>query len=317
MLIIRLVAMPDTYFIKFNLPLSHLPDRLDKVLARLMPEHSRSRIQAWIEQGHVQVNQQPARIRQRVNPGDSITVQPQASEMEQAFQAENININVIDQSPEWIVVNKPAGMVTHPGAGNWTGTLLNALLYHFPELANIPRAGIVHRLDKDTSGIMVVARTETSQTNLVRQLQARTMRREYQALVHGHIEGQGQINKAIGRDPHVPVRMTVENPIAEKQALTHYEVVRNGVYGTEAIRVSHVKCQLHTGRTHQIRVHLASIGHPILGDSLYGGKVFPGCQRQMLHATHLSFTNLANKEIKFEATPPSDFLNLCDQIWNQ
>ncbi|PTN48570.1 RluA family pseudouridine synthase, partial [Achromobacter xylosoxidans] len=160
-------------------------DRLDKVLAGLMPDHSRSRLQGWIEAGNVHVNGKPGKIRQTVGPDDELTIWPQPAPETLAFAPEPVEFAVVAESPDWIVVNKPAGLVTHPGAGNWSGTLLNGLLYRYPELAQVARAGIVHRLDKDTSGLMVVARNETAQTHLVRQLQARSMGREYVALVHG------------------------------------------------------------------------------------------------------------------------------------
>ena len=168
------------------LPFRRAPaDRLDKVLAGLMPEHSRSRLQGWIEAGKVLVNGGPAKVRQVVGPDDELTVWTQPAPETRAFAPEPVDFEVVDASPDWIVVNKPAGLVTHPGAGNWSGTLLNGLLHRYPELAQVARAGIVHRLDKDTSGLMVVARNETAQTHLVRQLQARSMGREYIALAHG------------------------------------------------------------------------------------------------------------------------------------
>ena len=174
--------------VEFALPLKALPDRLDKVLAGLMPEHSRSRLQGWIESGHVLVNGRAARVRQAVGAGDKISVWMQPTPESLAFCAEPVDFRVLAESADWIVVDKPAGLVTHPGAGNWHGTLLNGLLYRYPELRQVARAGIVHRLDKDTSGLLVVARHERSQTDLVRQLQARTVRREYLALVHGTIQ---------------------------------------------------------------------------------------------------------------------------------
>src|SRR5690606_38594281 len=159
---------------------------------------------------------------------------------------------VIEEAADWIVIDKPAGLVVHPGAGNWQGTLLNGLLHRYPELRGVARAGIVHRLDKDTSGLLVVARTQTAQTSLVRQLQARTVGREYIALLHGWLQGGGTIERSIGRDARVPVRMSADRPIAPKPAITHYEPLRHGVLGRA--RVTEVRCRLETGRTHQIRV---------------------------------------------------------------
>src|SRR5690606_20438908 len=161
-------------------------------------------------------------------PGDRVVVCVQPSAESTAFLPEDIPLSVIAESADWIVIDKPAGLVTHPGAGNWSGTLLNGLLHRYPELATVARAGIVHRLDKDTSGRLVVARNETAQTHLVRQLQAHAVLREYVALVHGHLMSDGKVDAPIGRDPRVPVRMTTQNPVAPKSAITHYAVQRRG-----------------------------------------------------------------------------------------
>src|SRR5690554_2204690 len=252
-------------------------DRLDKVLAGLLPRHSRSRLQGWIEEGHVLLNGRQARVRQAVGPGDVITVYPQQAPEDLAFEPQPVDFDVAAESPQWIVVNKPAGLVTHPGAGNWQGTLLNGLLYRYPELARVARAGIVHRLDKDTSGLLVVARHEKSQTHLIRQLQARSVSREYIALVHGRLTRPGTVKLPIGRDPRVPVRMAVDNPTAPKPAITHYAPLRVGQ--ADGVTVTEVACKLETGRTHQIRVHMMSLRHPLVGDALYGGKPVGSAQR--------------------------------------
>jgi len=295
---------------EFTLPADQRPERLDKVLACLMPEHSRSRLQAWIKQGHVQVNQQPAGIRQTTHPGDVIAVAPQPDPESSAYQAEPLPLDVIAQSQQWIVLNKPAGLVVHPGAGNWQGTLLNGLLHAYPELEAVQRAGIVHRLDKDTSGVLVVARTLEAHTHLVRQLQARDVKRLYHTWVHGTVLQGGEQNQAIGRHRRVPVRMTTDNPIAPKTALTYYEPVSHHRC-SEGQPITELRCQLHTGRTHQIRVHLASLGHPIIGDTVYGGRPIAGCERQMLHARYLAFTDPATKAwVDFTAPWPPDFLQL-------
>ncbi len=301
--------------LKYVLPHDQAPERLDKVLARLVPEHSRSRLQGWIQAGHVLVNGSAARIRRPVQSGDCIVVHEQPTDESLAFAPEAIELNVIADSPDWIVINKPAGLVTHPGAGNWSGTLLNALLYHYPELAVVPRAGIVHRLDKETSGVLVVARHEKAQTHLVRQLQARSVQREYHGFVHGLLKGSGAIDAPIGRDRRVPVRMATERPVAAKQALTHYQFLQAGELPAGG-QVTKVLCRLHTGRTHQIRVHLASIGHPLVGDTLYGGRATPACQRQMLHARTLGFIDYqSGKEVLFEARYPDDFDVLSEELW--
>jgi 23S rRNA pseudouridine1911/1915/1917 synthase len=293
-------------------------DRLDKVLSGMLAGHSRSRLQGWIEAGYVQVNGAPAKVRQPVGPGDLISVWEQPAPDAQAFEPEPVDFHVVADSPAWIVVDKPAGLVTHPGAGNWRGTLLNGLLYRYPELRGVARAGIVHRLDKDTSGLLVVARTEQAQTHLVRQLQARSMGREYVALVHGWVAGPGSVDRPVGRDPRVPVRMSVERPVAPKHAVTHYAPEADGL-AEDAMRVSRVICRLETGRTHQIRVHMASLGHPLLGDTLYGGKAIAGAVRQMLHARALRFQDPARGvELSFDAPPPADMMAAWQAVaWNE
>lgn len=315
--------MPDTDIDKespeapelevFELSFKALPERLDKVLAQLMPQHSRSRLQAWIEAGHVQVNDEIARVRTQVGAGARIKVWPQRPPESLAFTPEPVAFEVVADSPDWIVINKPAGLVTHPGAGNWHGTLLNGLLYRYPELERVARAGIVHRLDKDTSGLLVVARHEIAQTHLVRQLQARQVKREYRALVHGVLSSSGVVREPIGRDVRVPVRMSVEHPIAPKEAITHYEAGRHG--WVDALPVSDIVCHLETGRTHQIRVHMSSLRHPLLGDTLYGGRCIAGAQRQMLHAQALSFVDPSSDEwVAFEAPAPEDFCDVLQEI---
>lgn len=298
----------------FTLPATATSERLDKVLAALMPHHSRSRLQGWITDGHVQLNGQPARVRQLVGPGDCITVREQASPESLAFSPEPIELQVVAESPDWIVVNKPAGLVTHPGAGNWQGTLLNGLLYRYPELSRVARAGIVHRLDKDTSGLLVVARNETAQTSLVRQLQARSVHRQYRALVHGRLADARRLDAPIGRDPRVPVRMSTERPVAPKPAVTHVLPVRAGQAGPGAT-ITEVVCRLETGRTHQIRVHLSAVGHPLLGDTLYGGRLLAGAARQMLHAQALAFEDPSSGEtVSFQVDAPDDFVQVQQAI---
>lgn len=298
----------------FRQPIKASPERLDKVLAKLIPEHSRSRLQGWIEGGHVLVNGVAGRVKQIVGPGDEITVWRQPPPEALAFSPEPVEFDVIDQSEDWIVAFKPAGLVTHPGAGNWNGTLLNGLLHRFPELALVARAGIVHRLDKDTSGLLVVARNEQAQTHLVRQLQARTVSREYIALVHGVLAQPGTVDAPIGRDSRVPVRMATERPIAAKQAITHYEPRRVGRLDAGGA-VTEVICRLETGRTHQIRVHMASLGHPLVADILYGGKALQGTQRQMLHARALSFDDPGSSgRLSFTASLPADFTQALQEV---
>lgn len=300
--------------LEFRLEATQTPERLDKLLAARLPQHSRARIQAWIAAGHVRVNGERVRVREKVGAGDHIQVWEQASEAELAFVPEAMALDILAQTPDWLVINKPAGLVTHPGAGNWRGTLLNGLLHHFPELAHLARGGIVHRLDKDTSGALVVARSELAQTALVRQLQAHTVYREYRALVHGRVQGEGMVDAPVGRDRHVPVRMSVQRSLAPRPARTRYRVLRQGEL-PDLGPVSELVCWLETGRTHQIRVHLASLGHPLLGDRLYGGRCTPDCPRQMLHARRLCFRTMAEGEERcFEAPWPEDFEALRQRI---
>ena len=256
----------------------------------------------------------------KVKAGARITLQiPEAEPARPAPRA--IPLDIIHEDDALIVINKAAGMVVHPAAGHHDDTLVNALLAHCGDslsgIGGVRRPGIVHRLDKDTSGLMVVARNEIAQTHLVRQLQARSMGREYVALVHGWIERPGRVDRPIGRDPRVPVRMSVERPVAPKPAVTHYAPSRLGAAGP-GVRVSEVVCRLETGRTHQIRVHLASLGHPLLADALYGGKNAAGALRQMLHARALHFDDPAGRgAVSFHAAPPPDMLQVQEAIeWN-
>ena len=305
--------MQNTDALQFQVPLRAQPQRLDKYLATLLTAHSRARIQQWIEEGHVLVNHQPATRKQQLLPGDRIQVWPQARPEDQSYQAEDLALDRVAHNPAWVVLNKAAGWVTHPGAGNWSGTVLNALLFHYPTLKQVARAGIVHRLDKDTSGLMVVALTESTQLHLSQQLQERSVEREYWALCHGHVAPEGCIQSAIGRDRHVPIRMSTDRPIAAKEARTHFKTLAHGLH-PEHGRFSLVQCNLETGRTHQIRVHLSSIGHALVGDSLYGGRHVLGAQRQMLHARALGFIDpISAQPQRFEQAPPVDF----DQVYQQ
>lgn len=236
--------------------------RLDVALQRMLPDHSRSRLQAWIKSGLVTVDANPSTSKTKVWGGEQVLVQVQTKPEGQAFTAEDIPLNIVYEDDHILVVNKPAGMVVHPAAGNWSGTLLNALLFHDPKLKDVPRAGIVHRLDKDTSGLLVVAKTLAAQTNLVRQLQARTVKREYRAIVWGQIWRNGMIDQPIGRDPRSRTKMAINR--AGKPAITRYEMLERFSVQT------YMRCNLETGRTHQIRVHMQHLKAPIVGDSVYG-----------------------------------------------
>ena len=286
--------------IRLIVPMSLGGERLDVALQQMLPAHSRSRLQTWIKAGFVTLNQVGVTPKTKVWGGEQIDIAPQVNPQEQAFSPENIPLNIVYEDDTILVINKPAGLVVHPAAGNWSGTLLNALLYHLPQLSDVPRAGIVHRLDKDTSGLLVVAKTLEAQTSLVRQLQARTVKREYRAIVWGQLWRNGTINQPIGRHSHARTKMAISR--TGKPAITHYEVLeRFGVH-------TYLRCQLETGRTHQIRVHMQFLKAPMLGDTVYGiGNIIPhkhmtqtlrdavtGFNRQALHAVKLGLIHPKN-----------------------
>ena len=287
--------------------------RLDQALARLLPHFSRSRLARWVRENQVTLDGRSALPRQKVRAGEKVSVVPAADPQALAYQPQDIPLNVIFEDETLLVIDKPAGLVVHPGSGNWGGTLLNALLKHAPQVANLPRAGIVHRLDKDTSGVLVVAKTLVAHTDLVRQLQARSVTREYVAVVHGRVARDGTIDAPIGRHPVSRTRMAV---VARgKPAVTHYWIVER--FG----RATLLRCRLETGRTHQIRVHLNSIGHPLIGDPVYGTKKslpIPGSapfDRQALHAEKLVLVHPATHRSRtWRATLPRDIRDLLSQL---
>lgn len=284
--------------------------RLDKLLSQLVPQYSRSRLQQWIEAGHVTVDGQPARAKAIALGDETIVIQPQAAPEESAFKPEAMQLSILHEDDAILVLDKPAGLVVHPAAGNWSGTLLNGLLHHFPAIAGVPRAGIVHRLDKDTSGLMVIAKSLEAQTDLVRQLQARSVKREYLALVWGMPHVTGKVDAAIGRHPRDRIKMAVSDHASAKPAVTHYRRIATGTL--EGRPVSLMRCQLETGRTHQIRVHMQSIGFTLVGDPLYGkphlASVFG---RQALHAYRLGLLHPASgKSCEWQAPMPDDFAEL-------
>jgi len=280
--------------------------RLDQALARLLPQYSRARLTLWVREGRVTVDQKPCTPRDKLHGGERLVVKPALTPAETAYRPESIDLNIVFEDETLIVLNKPAGLVVHPGTGNWHGTLLNALLAHAPQLHNVPRAGIVHRLDKDTSGLLVVAKTLTARTDLVRQLQARSVSREYRAVAHGHVRRNGTYEGPIGRDPRSRVRMAVVG--SGKPAITHYSIV-------ELLpRATVLACKLETGRTHQIRVHLQKLGHPIWGDPVYGprqGPIAPLFPRQALHAERLALNHPEHGELmQWQAPLPADMREL-------
>ncbi len=281
--------------------------RLDQALARLLPEHSRSRLAAWVKQGKVSVDNTAADPKRKVWGGECITVNAASLPEDISQQPEDIPLSILFEDDDILVVDKPAGLVMHPGSGNWQGTLLNALLHHAPQLAGIPRAGIVHRLDKDTSGLLVVAKTLEAQTDLVRQLQARSVKRHYLALAHGSVARDGVVDAPIGRHPVQRTKMAVVG--GGRVARTYYHVLERFAHATL------LECALETGRTHQIRVHMTSIGHPLVGDPVYGPRKaaqgMPAFARQALHAWRLALVHpLTRSEIGWEAPPPGDFAQL-------
>lgn len=285
-------------------------ERLDKTLSRLLPQYSRSRLQQWIESGHVSLDGQPARTKTTVLGDETVVVHPQPAAEDQAFKPEAMALQIVHEDDAIMVLDKPAGLVVHPAAGNWSGTLLNGLLHHWPALAGVPRAGIVHRLDKETSGLMVVAKTLEAHTDLVRQLQARSVKREYLALVWGTPVARGKVEAAIARHARDRLKMAVSESLSAKPALTHFERVTTGALDGRA--VSLMRCHLETGRTHQIRVHMQSLGFALVGDPLYGkAHLAPFFPRQALQACRLGLIHPQSGEACEWSVPlAADFAEL-------
>lgn len=291
--------------------------RLDQVLAQLLPQHSRSRLKAWLEAGLVTVDGAVVTLpRHRIAGGEAIVVREGAGAIDATVEPEAIGLAVIFEDDAILVLDKPAGLVVHPGSGNRDGTLQNALLHHAPALAALPRGGIVHRLDKDTSGLMVVAKTPEAQTSLVRQLAARSVKREYLAVAYGDIAQACVVDAPIGRHPTQRTSMAVVEQ--GKAARTHVEPVQR--FGDATL----VRCRLETGRTHQIRVHLTAIGHPLVGDPTYRHRRAQGADRvpavrafarQALHAQQLGLVHpVTGEALSWQAAPPADFAALVDAL---
>ena len=304
-----------TELLSAEVPESLAGNRLDQIAAKLFPEYSRARLQSLIKEGKLLVNGKESRAKDRLILGDQIavTVEPQKP---LDHQAEPIPLNIVYEDDALLILNKEAGIVVHPAAGNRSGTILNGLLHLIPDLKTIPRAGIVHRLDKDTTGIMVVAKTSGSYASLVNQLTQRTIKREYEAVVVGVLTGGGVVNAPIGRHPVHRKKQAVNE--AGKEAITHYRIISR--YRSH----THVQLNLDTGRTHQIRVHMAHINHRLVGDPLYGGRLqmpvasSPGLtnilqnfKRQALHAKSLTFMHPeTGRQVSWEVETTNDMREL-------
>lgn len=284
--------------------------RLDKILSLLIPQYSRNCIKQWIKTGFVTVNNKFTYAHKLMLGNEFISIFPQLTQQEKSFYPEQINLDIIYEDNAILIINKQHGLVVHPAAGNWTSTLLNGLLYYCPKLKNISRAGIVHRLDKNTSGLLVIAKTLQAQVNLTHQLKTHSMKRHYLVLVWGKPNVSGVIEKAIARNPNHRIKMSVSNSTTAKFAITYYWRLTTGTLNNRVVSLIH--CELKTGRTHQIRVHMDSIGYTVVGDILYGKKnLLPFFPRQALHAKRLCLTHPVTGEIcEWESNLPKDFSNL-------
>lgn len=295
-------------------------NRFDQVATELFNDYSRARIQAWIKEGVLKVDGKVTKSKEKLFGGEVISLDIVIEDQE-AHQAQDIPIDIVYEDDDIIIVNKPAGMVVHPAVGNRDGTLMNAILHHAPETAHIPRAGIVHRLDKETTGLMVVAKTLAAQTDLVSQLQERSMGREYEAITIGVMTGGGVVDEPIGRHPNNRQKQAVE-PVHGKDAVTHYRLVERFKNHT------HIRLKLETGRTHQIRVHMAYIQYPLVGDPQYGGrlKMPKACseelqdglrnfRRQALHAKRLELAHpITGEWMEWEVDLPEDMQHLLEAL---
>jgi len=295
-------------------------NRFDQIATELFNDYSRSRIQSWIKEGALRVDGQIIKSKEKLFGGEVVTLDV-VIEAQEDHEAQEMALDIVYEDSDIMVVNKPAGLVVHPAVGNRDGTLMNAILHHAPETAHIPRAGIVHRLDKETTGLMVVAKTLIAQTDLVSQLQERSMGREYEAISIGVMTGGGVVNEPIGRHPHNRQKQAVE-PLHGKDAVTHYRLVERFKNHT------HIRLKLETGRTHQIRVHMAFIQYPLIGDPQYGGRLkmpkacAPELQRQLrnfrrqaLHAKRLELAHpITGEWMAWEVDLPDDMQQLLDAL---
>ncbi len=293
--------------------------RLDQVAAQLFPDYSRARLQDWIKSGALTVNGKQGIGKEKVIGGEELVLSA-ALEADERLVPQDIALDIIHEDNSLLVINKPAGLVVHPAAGHHDGTLINALVHHAPSLAELPRAGLVHRIDKDTTGLLVVAKTLEAHTDLVNQLQAKTMKREYEAIVQGVMTGGGKVDAPLGRHPTHRTRRAVVH--SGKEAVTHYRVLARYRAHT------HIRLALETGRTHQIRVHMAHIHYPLLGDPEYGGRLrlpkastpefvasLQAFRRQALHAQRLAMYHPETGEwMAWEVPLPEDFVQVLDAI---
>lgn len=294
------------------IPLESSGKRLDQTLATLFPEYSRENLKQWILDGSCLINNQILLPKYKVKGGESINITAHAKTKNQDWQAQDLPLNIVYEDQDILIINKPSNLVMHPASGNWTGTLLNALLNYHSELKFLPRAGIVHRLDKDTSGLVIIAKTLLAYNNLILQFKNHTIIKTYEAIILGQLIAGGTLNAPIGRHPHNRLKMDV---IAYgKPAITHYRVLKKFKNHT------HIKLEIETGRTHQIRVHMNHIHHPIFGDRLYAPSRLENTQiknfpRQALHAKELRFKHpSSNKDLHFKIDLPQDMQTLLDTL---
>lgn len=312
--------MSDNHQLTAVVPSAMMGARVDFAAAELFPQYSRSRLQAWIKSSALTVDGRSCKGKEKILGGEVLQLVAEPEEQGD-WEAEDIPLDIVYEDDQLIVINKPANLVVHPAAGNRTGTLLNALLFHCAELINVPRAGIVHRLDKDTTGLMVVAKTLQAHADLVAQLQERSVSREYEAVVQGVMTGGGRVEAAIGRHPRQRQKMAVLE-FGGKEAITHYRVIERFSNHT------HIRLKLETGRTHQIRVHMAHIGYSLVGDSTYAGRfkipkqaspelleTLRSFSRQALHAAQLGLIHPATGEyMEWQVDRPDDFQHLLDVL---
>jgi 23S rRNA pseudouridine1911/1915/1917 synthase len=308
--------MSETLLLEDFIPDESSGMRLDQALAQLFPDYSRGQLTKWIKAGFVSVDKQQFRPRDSVLGGEHVVINAQIEAVDDTWIAEDIKLDIVYEDEDILIINKEAGMVVHPGAGNHDGTLVNALLSHAPELEIIPRAGIVHRIDKGTTGLLMIAKTLQAHNSLVNQLQERSVEREYQAIAMGVMTAGGTVDQPMGRHPVERKRMAVTS--SGKTAITHYRVAHRYRAHT------HIRCKLETGRTHQIRVHMAHIRYPLFGDPVYGGRLrlpknsteefresLQGFRRQALHAGSLGFIHPGSGEhVSWQVEMPNDMLNI-------